>query len=185
MLQGIEVGDLLIAPPNISDSRFEKAVLLLTHDTIYGSIAFCVNRPSNHKLNDIIKELDLELPDNFNLYWGGPVHQNTVWMLHEAEWSCEHTISVNDNWALTSHTSMFQHLADGDYPNRFRFFFGQASWAPGQLEGELSGEHPWKKSHSWLIAKQADPEWLLETSYRELWVESTQICSEQAIDRWM
>jgi putative transcriptional regulator len=185
MEQGIEPGDLLISPPNINDSRFEKTVLLVTHKAQAGSLALCLNRPSHHKVNEILKDVDLKLSNNFGLYWGGPVAQNTVWMLHDSKWNIDATLNINDNWAITSHSSMFHHLADGDYPEYFRCFFGQASWAPGQLEGELMGDPPWSKSHSWLMAKNPEPSWILNTNPKILWMESTQISGEQAIDRWM
>lgn len=181
----IESGDLLIAPPQIEDPRFEKTVLLVTHETIYGSMALCLNRPTNHKINEVLKEIGLKLPNDYTLYWGGPVNQNTVWMLHDSAWSVDTTVEIDDSWSMTSHTSMFHHLADGDFPERFRFFFGQASWAPGQLEGELVGDPPWNKTNSWLTVRRPDPDWLLETNFKNLWLESTQISSEQAIDRWM
>jgi len=181
----LEVGDILIAPPKISDSRFDKTELLVTHNTIYGSAAFCLNKPTHHYVNEIIKEIDLKLDHDFQLFWGGPVNQNTVWMLHDTGWQLDSSIELNSDWAMTSNTAMFSHLADGDFPNRFRFFFGQANWAPGQLEGEINGDPPWTRSHSWLILNNPDPDWLIKSSHKEIWIESTQICGEQAIDKWI
>jgi len=178
-------GDLLVSPPTIVDSRFEKTVLLLTHNTEAGSLALCVNRPTEHKINDIIKELNLKLEDNFPLYWGGPVNPNTIWMLHSKDWQVESTLEVNEKWSLTSHASMFHHLADGDIPKRFRVCFGQSSWGPGQLRGELEGDPPWSKNHSWLVVKQPDAKWLMETPTKNLWIESTTICGEQTVESWL
>jgi putative AlgH/UPF0301 family transcriptional regulator len=77
--------DLLIAPPAIPDQRFRKAVIMLTHDTQQGSFALCVNKPTNHTLQDILDDNDIDANLNFPLYWGGPVSQGTVWMLHDSE----------------------------------------------------------------------------------------------------
>jgi putative transcriptional regulator len=184
-MQRIEKGDLLISPPTISDSRFEKTVLLVTRNTAQGSLAFCLNRPTQYKINDVLKEIDIELSQNLNLHWGGPVAQNTVWMLHDSNWKIESTARINSDWSMTSSTAMFHHLADNDYPERFKIFFGQSSWGPGQLEGELLGDPPWSINHSWLTLKQPDPIWLSEINAKEMWIESTQLCGEQATDSWM
>ena len=185
MSADLNCGDLLVAPPTIIDSRFEKTVLLLTHNIEAGSLALCLNKQSEYKVNDILKEVNLQLEKNLPLFWGGPVSQNTVWMLHSKEWAIETTIDIDENWSLTSHVSMFHHLADGDEPAKFRIFFGQASWGPGQLRGELEGDPPWNKNHSWLTVKKPDVDWLLDTNPKNLWIESTQICGEQAVDKWL
>ena len=184
-MQRIEKGDLLISPPNISDSRFDKAVLLVTRNTNQGSLALCINRPTHHLVNDVLKDINIELQQDFHLYWGGPVGQNTVWMLHDSDWKMDSTLRINREWSITSNVAMFHHLADNDYPDRFRIFFGQSSWGPGQLEGELLGDPPWSKQHSWLTLKAPDPIWLLETNSKEMWIEATQLCGEQATDSWM
>ena len=181
----IEKGDLLISPPNMSDSRFDKSVLLVTHSTNRGSLALCVNRPTSHSINSVLKEINIELSQDFNLYWGGPVGLNTVWMLHHSDWKMDSTHRINADWSVTSNVGMFHHLADNDYPERFRIFFGQCSWGPGQLEGELLGDPPWTSQQSWLTLKTPDPAWLLETNTKEIWIESTQLCGEQATDSWM
>jgi putative transcriptional regulator len=178
-------GDLLIAPPNMSDSRFDKSVLLVTRNTNQGSLALCVNRPTSHSINSVLKEINIELSQDFNLYWGGPVGLNTVWMLHDSDWKMDSTHKINADWSVTSNVGMFHHLADNDYPERFRIFFGQSSWGPGQLEGELLGDPPWSRQQSWLTLKTPDPVWLLETNTKEMWIESTQLCGEQATDSWM
>ena len=58
-MQRIEKGDLLISPPNISDSRFDKTVLLVTRSTNQGSLALCLNRPTSHLINDVLKEVNI------------------------------------------------------------------------------------------------------------------------------
>lgn len=185
MTLNLESGDLLVAPPSIVDSRFEKTVLFLTHQGDLGSLALCLNRQTEHRINDVLKELDLELENNFPLFWGGPVSSNTIWMLHSKDWQTETTIEVNDHWSVTSHVSMFHHLSDNDVPKHFRVFFGQASWGPGQLLGEIEGDPPWSKNHSWLVVNQPNPKWMIDTNPKNLWIESTQICGEQTVEKWL
>jgi putative transcriptional regulator len=179
--------DLLIAPPGLPDPRFKDTVLMLTHHHDQGSFALCVNRESHHTLQDLIKEVDLELDCelNFPLYWGGPMSPTTIWMLHSSEWSIEGvTVSIDDQWSMTSNMGMFQHIADGDYPQHFRIMYGYCSWARDQLVGELAGRAPWRKEHSWLVAHNLGPEWLFEQPIEDLWTNATTLCSHQAVDSW-
>lgn len=180
-------GDLLIAPANMLDPRFHKTVLLLTHDNPEGSFALCVNRPSEHTVSDIIEAKDLGIEHCFDmpLYWGGPVNPQTIWMLHDADWISGNTININEHWSMTSDVSMFHRMAEGHRPKWYRFMFGFAAWAPGQLEGELEGHKPWRKSHSWLIARQPDAEWIIDQEESVLWSSSIELSASQAVDQWL
>lgn len=180
--------DLLIAPPGLPDSRFRGCVLMLTHHHTGGSFALCVNQPTEYTLQDIVEdtELNLDVELNFPVYWGGPVSPNTIWMLHSSEWSIpDATVSINDEWSMTSTVSMFIHLADGDCPNHFRIVYGYCSWAPGQLDCELMGQGAWRREHAWLVANNPGPGWLLEQPVDDLWANATTESSHQAVDSWL
>ena len=185
MVQLPNPGDLLIAPPMIPDRRFAKAVMLVTTDTKGSTFALAVNRPTNHTLQDIVTDTGLETNLNFPLYWGGPVNMSTVWMLHSSEWATEATVSINDYWSLTSNIEMFAHLADGDCPEQFRLMLGYAGWAPGQLKAEMRGLPPWNHNHSWLVAESPSPGWLFEQPVEDVWLNSMDLSSHQAIDAWL
>ncbi len=180
--------DLLIAPPGLPDSRFRNTVLMLTHSHTGGSFALCVNQPTEYTLQDLIQDVDLnlEVELNFPIYWGGPVGRNTVWMLHSSEWSIpDVTVEINRDWSMTSNLSMFMHLSDGDYPQHFRIVHGYCSWAPAQLECELTGRGPWRREHAWLVAQNPGPEWLFEQPVDDLWANATTESSHQAVDSWL
>jgi putative transcriptional regulator len=184
MIELPKATNLLIAPPQMPDSRFQKAVMMLTHDHEGGSFALCVNRPTHNTLTDIAREIDIDLNLNFPMYWGGPVNSGVIWMLHSSEWSVDRTIELNDEWSMTSDVKMFYHLSDGDVPKYFRITFGMCTWAPGQLESEMRGVPPWNKNASWLTAENPGPEWLIEMSPETLWEASTALCSQQAVNSW-
>lgn len=182
----IRGGDLLIAPAAMRDSRFHKSVILLTHHHDQGSYGLCLNRPSGYAVQDLIEEAEIELDFELRmpLYWGGPVQPNTVWMIHDPDWTTEHTVPVNEHWSMTSHTSMFYHLADQDLPQYFRIFHGYAGWGPGQLHMELSSQGPWKNSSSWLTVNQIEPS-ILEQDETELWTNSVELSAKQAMSHWL
>lgn len=181
----VHAGDLLIAPPQMPDPRFERSVMLVTHHNTRGAFALCVNRPSEHSLRDILEPIDIKVDQDWPLYWGGPVGLNTVWMIHDPEWSVDNTMRIDQHWAITSHINMFTKMSQGDMPSRFRIMFGHASWDAGQLAAELEGKEPWTHRSSWLVAQRPDPEWLLDSDVDNLWSSSCSLCSQQTVDSWM
>ena len=178
-------GSLLIAPPAMTDSRFSKTVLLVTHHNSQGTFALCLNKPTKHTLSSLSEELKLDVELPFQLHWGGPVHHGSIWMIHDNTWENEHTMYVDEKWRITSNESMFHHMADGDAPRTFRLVYGFSSWAPGQLEAELAGIGPFSKKSSWVIAGKSEPEWMFEIPIDKLWDDATELASNQAIDTWL
>ncbi len=185
MSQSVIRGDLLIAPPTMPDPRFSHSLLLVTAHSAQGSHALCVNRPTEHTLKDILDPLDIQLDQNPQLYWGGPVSTQTVWMLHDPDWQIENTLNINGDWSVTSHYKMFDKMAQGDYPERYRIMFGHASWDKGQLAAELEGREPWSHRSSWLVLHRPNPDWLLNSDVESLWTSSCSLCSQQTVDSWM
>ena len=100
-------GDVIVAPPTMRDPRFRRSALLITYHDLDGSLGLCVNQPTSHTLDKISSEVGLDVKLNFPLYWGGPVSPGTIWMLHSPEWQLGNTISINDQWNLTSNEQMF------------------------------------------------------------------------------
>ncbi len=180
----INPGDAIIAPPRMQGSNFAKSVILITTQRGGGHFGLCLNKPSNHRLSDLSLELDCDLPEDYSLYWGGPVGTQTIWMLHSSEWSIDATQEINTHWSMTSHKSMFHHLADRDCPNNFIMTFGFSGWAKGQLEQELLGLPPYTVDSSWLTWLQPDQH-ILEVASDELWRVSCEQSSHQAVNTWM
>lgn len=163
-------GDLLVAPPATPDSRFREAVLMVTDHDHKGSVALCLNRATDFMVNDLITPLNVEIPWDPQLFWGGPVCQDISFMLHSPEWHMtEYTRDLTENWSVTQHWSMFVHLGDNDEPQHWRIFAGCAAWAPGQLDREIQGQKPWNKKHSWLIVNNPPVDQLFSTEPEDLW----------------
>ncbi len=182
----IKATDLLIAPPDLPDSRFEQSVIImLNHSQEQGSLGLCVNRPLTMTVKDLNLNLSHDRYMDFPMYWGGPVNRNTVWMLHSSEWALDDTVELSDQWSMTSSIHMFEALADGFLAREFRLFSGFCSWAPSQLDMELSGQHPWNPRHSWLVATSPDPTWLFEQPVDRLWNKATTLSCHQAVDSWL
>lgn len=179
--------DLLIAPPNMPDPRFRESVLMLTHAQDQGHFAICVNRPMNVTLDEILGDSNCSVAGcpRLPVFWGGPVSNNSLWLLHSADWHCQGTTMISSAWAITSNEQMFEQLAQGDLPQYSRMVMGYASWAPGQLSAELDGGGPWRREHSWLVAQNLGPDWLLDQAPEDLWASVITLSSHQAVDSWL
>lgn len=179
-------GDLLVAPPSTPDIRFKDAVLLVTDHDAKGSIALCLNRETEFMVNDLITPLNVEVPWNPKLHWGGPVCQDYSFMLHSPDWElAPYTRTLTKDWSVTQHWSMFVHLSDSDEPQHWRIFAGCAVWAPGQLNRELSGQAPWSPQHSWLIVNNPDPSVLFEIDIEDYYTWACNQAAAQTVSHWM
>jgi putative transcriptional regulator len=179
----VRPGDCVVSPPGCRDPRFRRSVIYIWEHGSSGTSGVVLNRPTNH----VIGEITSSTPDHIGrhiMYWGGPVHSNLVFMLHTTDWQTSKSNYINDELSVTSDHVMFDCLGK-DQPNEWRVFFGHASWAPGQLEGELKGEAPWSPAHSWLILKKPSLDLLFSTETNQLWNEGIKQCSKQSIDAWI
>lgn len=181
----VRQGDLLIAPTNMMDPRFRSTVILITQYTGLITMGLCLNKTGDYSLEDINRDIPYRVEGNYPLYWGGPVHEQTVWLLHDSDWAARNTINIDDHWSVTSNTDMFRKLSEGYWPQRFRLMYGYASWRPGQLEQELEGSPPYNNRSSWLVLHDPDPDWLYETPEEDLWASAVQLCGLQAVAQWM
>ena len=137
-------GVLLVADRSMPDPRFQQTViLLLEHDDARGTLGLVLNRPSDMTLDDALP--DSPYQDNpLPLGWGGPVSQHHIFMLWQSDEALEESSLVFDNLIWSASAKVLTTLLSEDYDTRpLRVFFGLASWAPGQLAGELTHDG-WK-----------------------------------------
>lgn len=183
--KNIGVGDCLIAPPNIPDSKFSKTVILLFDHDKEGSLGLIINRPTQHTIEELIDSDDYPRIGSLSVNWGGPVHPNVVNVLHTNDWKTAKTLPITRELSITSDSRMYDYIEHSAEPNNWKSFFGFASWAPNQLEGELSGTYPWKKDQSWLILKNPSMEFVLNADEDTMWDEALAMCSKQAVESWI
>ena len=180
----VSVGDCLIAPPNIPDPRFAKAVILLFDHSSSGSLGIVLNRATDHDIEALTDSDKYDRVGNRLVNWGGPVHTNVVHVVHTDDWKTVKTIRVTPDLSVTSDSKMFDYINQSTEPTLWKTYFGFCSWAPNQLEGELSGSHPWNHDQSWLLLKRPNVEFLLNSDEDSMWDEALAQCSQQAISSW-
>lgn len=186
MSTSVKPGDLLIAPPSMTDYRFDKSVIFLSDHDHKGSVGLVLNRSTEYMVNDLITPLNVEIPWDPRLFWGGPVCQDISFMLHSPEWFMkDYTRELTHNWSVTQHWSMFVHLSDGDEPQHWRVFAGCCAWAPGQLDRELAGRAPHKPTNSWLVLRDPDVTELFELEPEDQWIWACDRVAHQTTSMWM
>ncbi len=77
---------------------------------------------------------------NIPVYWGGPVNENKILILHSREYKNETTINFKNVSISTDYNILFE-IADNKGPKKNLVILGISSWDEGQLEGEMEREH--------------------------------------------
>ncbi|MDD2768372.1 MAG: YqgE/AlgH family protein [Methylococcus sp.] len=136
----------LIAMPGLADPHFSKTVTLLCQHDGQGALGIIVNRPSELRLRDVMKQMEIELaiPEMGDLpvFFGGPVHPERGFILHEPAQLWASTLVVSDKLALTTSRDILEAVGRGEGPSRMLLALGYAGWGQGQLEREIV-ENAW------------------------------------------
>ncbi len=139
--QKITKGNLLVAEPStLTDSSFNRAIILLTEHNDEGSVGFILNKPSDYLLKDLVFEIDCD----FRVYIGGPVENENLYFIHSLPHLIPDSIEISKGifWggnydAVKSYLE--QNLIQKD---EIRFFLGYSGWSFEQLELEIK-ENTW------------------------------------------
>jgi putative transcriptional regulator len=162
----------------VLDPFFHRGAVLLLHHDDDGSFGFIVNRPTEIKVVEILRGMEIEWSgDPQSLaYFGGPVQPQLGTVLFSggsdllADDQGDPTTEVAPGVRMTKH---IQHLAQlaATPPDRFRLILGYAGWGSGQLVGEIL-RNDWLTapvSRDLLFADSADGVW--EAAVRSVGVD--------------
>jgi putative transcriptional regulator len=162
------VGNLLIAPPAVKNSFWNKTVIMVTEHHEQGSLGLVLNRKSELTLNEFGHQLgfNIDLPGHVHI--GGPVNVKNLSFLHTNEWVSTNTMLVNETFSISSAEDILPRMSAKDLPKQWRLFLGLCGWGPGQLDGELLGIPPWKKETSWCTVN-GSLELVFESDHHDQW----------------
>lgn len=166
------IGNLLVAPPSVTDYFWQNSVIMVTEHHIKGSIGIMINKPSSYT----IRELGVQLGLNFDLlpgyaYIGGPVHTSSLSILHSNDWRCNNTMKINEQFSLSSSNDMLAKFEKNDMPHQWRMFAGMCCWRPAQLHAEIKGIAPYRHETSWCVASSSH-DLVFESDNSDQWVSS-------------
>jgi len=158
-------GQLLIAMPSMSDSRFAKSVIFICTHSEDGAMGLVINRLYGAlNFSNLLDQLDVTLsadaPD-IDVHFGGPVETGRGFVLHSTDYVREGTGKVTPDVALTATVDILKDMAIGNGPRHTMLALGYASWAAGQLESEL-------QQNGWLVAP-ADAALLFDNGLETKW----------------
>ncbi len=134
-------GQILIAMPQMPDSRFDKCVIFLCVHNAEGAMGIVLNRQSNSiSYPELLQQLGLPshmVDPKKPVFHGGPVESSRGFVLHSDELSQESTLRICDGFSLTATVDILRAIAEDRGPDQSILTLGYAGWGPGQLEQEF------------------------------------------------
>lgn len=142
-------GQVLIAMPGMSDSRFDHSVVYMCVHSNSGAMGIIVNKVTPlMNFGDLVSRLDIapetggvEMPDDvlgMAVHFGGPVEPARGFVLHTSDYfSADSSLRVTERIALTATLDILRAMAKGEGPELAMLALGYSGWAPGQLEDEI------------------------------------------------
>lgn len=138
-------GQLLVASPSMGDPRFRETVIVMIRHSRDGAMGLIVNRAAGQEpLENLLKAFGDDggsIAGSVPVYVGGPVQKELAFVLHGKDYRRAGTMDVTGEIAMTSNKDIVRDIAAKTGPKKFLLVFGYAGWGPGQLEGELAGNH--------------------------------------------
>ena len=173
-------GKLLVAPPGMPDPRFRKTVVFIWRHDVSGAAGVIINKRCQRPTFDhICREGSITLKSGVNppVYYGGPVLNNVVGVLHSTEYRLASTNTlIDDTVGFTLDSKILEDVAQGNGPLNRMITLGMANWETGQLEAELDPVPPRPKTMSWLIIPY-DNDIIFNTKPEEIW----ELCVNRAV----
>jgi putative transcriptional regulator len=146
-------GKLLIAPPGMPDPRFRKTVVFIWRHDVSGAAGVVINKKCQKPtFAHVCKEGNIKrkLTANPPVYYGGPILNNVVGVLHSSEYKLASTNTLAEgNVGFTLDSKILQDVAQDKGPLNVMVTLGLCNWNSSQLEEEM--EHPQAPGMSWLM----------------------------------
>ena len=139
--------NFLVATGKMRDPRFANTVIVMLKNDESGSFGLVINKPLGFiplgSLINKVEDQNSKLNELYNvkvpIYWGGPVEENIILVLHSKEYRVENTKKYKDISVSSGYKILFE-IADEKGPKKSLILIGHSGWGSGQLEGEMEGE---------------------------------------------
>ena len=162
---GFLTGQLLVAMPELADTRFSQAVIYLCAHTPEGAMGLVVNQPLEQlSFDELLRQLDITPAPparRIDLCAGGPVENGRGFVLHTTDWTGDDSLMVDERIAMTASLDVLKSIAGGQGPSHGLLALGYAGWGPGQLDQEI-------QDNAWL-ALPAPVELVFDAGHATKW----------------
>tara|TARA_A100001011_G_scaffold347247_1_gene384177 strand:+ start:143 stop:721 length:579 start_codon:yes stop_codon:yes gene_type:complete len=173
-------GQLLVAPPNMPDWRFQKTVVYIWRHDVSGAAGVIINKRCTHPtFEHICDEGSINRLSKIKppVFYGGPILNNIIGVLHSKDYMLGSTnTGKSQELAFTLDRKILESIAQGGGPKQKLITLGMANWDQGQLEAELDAVPPRTKTMSWLLLPY-DKDILFGPQTEDLW----EICVSRAV----
>ncbi len=161
----------LIATKKIRDNRFEKTVILMLEHDKKGALGIVLNKPMGKiSLGSLISKVDDQSINkkelyNFKIpvYWGGPVDDHKMLILHSKDYKNESTKEYN-KFSTSNDLRILVEIAEKKGPKKSLVVLGISAWNIGQLDGEIELER-------WTLS-ESNMDLIFETEDNKKWLKA-------------
>ena len=156
-------GIFLIAKPGLVDPNFRQTVVLVTQAQDYSTVGVIINRPTQVKLDVLLRGDPAAARYRDAVFFGGPVMPEVIVSLFRSDTPPEAAaFHVLKDLYLSLHPQNLRSLLAGS-GKRYRLYAGFSGWAPRQLQSEI-------QRNGWYVLP-ADVEMIFRDSMEGVWQE--------------
>ncbi len=161
----------LVATEKMKDPRFKNTVIIMLENDEKGARGLVINKPlASIPLGSLIyksRNATIKQKELYNVkipvYWGGPVNENKIVILHSQEYKNKTTKNFK-NISISSDYNILFEIADNKGPKKNLVIVGISSWGEGQLEGEMERDH-------WTLS-EVNADLIFEIDNNEKWLNA-------------
>jgi len=166
-------GLFLVAKPGLIDPNFRQTVVLVTQTEDYSTVGVIINRPTDLKVEVLLREGAPATHYKDVVFAGGPVMREVLVALFRSDSAPQApAFHVLKDLYLSMHPQNLQALLERDGA-RYRLYAGFSGWAPRQLESEMMRD-------GWYILP-ADVETVFRKDMSGVWQELVQRAEKRPI----
>ncbi|ODN43096.1 YqgE/AlgH family protein [Piscirickettsia litoralis] len=161
----ILVDHFLVAMPHVEDPNFYQSVVYVCEHGEKGTMGIMINKPIGLTLGELLNYVDISCKspkeNQLEVVAGGPIQQESGFILHPTEEVWQTTLHINEHVAVTSSRDILEAIAMGKGPKHILPALGYCAWGTGQLEQEVL-------DNLWLCIPAAT-DLIFESPFQERW----------------
>ena len=160
--------NFLVATRKMNDNRFKRTVIVMLESNEDGAWGLVINKPLELIPIALLIDPSKSTPEerkklykiNVPIFWGGPVNESQIFILHSQEYKSETTKDFGSISISQDHKILLD-IAKNKGPEKSLIILGYSGWGNGQLEGEMEKDH-------WILS-DIDLNILFQEEHKKKW----------------